>query len=144
MKLPRNSELLRSPFDAAPFAAVLFLLVIFLLVGVLLPTPGLPLQLPPADQLPGTDQPTVFMAVDRGGRYFFANQMITNGEPGLLQSLSQAAAGRARPPTLVINADQNVTYAQLVRITLLARDAGITNALLATLPGDHPKTAPKR
>jgi biopolymer transport protein ExbD len=144
MKLPRNSKLLRSPFDAAPFAAVLFLLVILLLVGVLLPTPGVPLQLPPANQLPGTDQPTVFMAVDRTGRYFFANQMITNGESELFQSLSHAVAGRTNPPTLVINADQSVTYAQLVRITLLARDAGITNALLATLPGDHAKTAPKR
>jgi hypothetical protein len=28
-----------------------------------------------------------------------------------------------------------VTYEQLVHLTLLARDAGLTNALLATLPG---------
>ena len=77
MKFPRNAKLLRSPFDMAPFAVVLFLLVIFLLLGALLPTPGLPLQLPLAAQLPGTDQPTVFMAVDESGRYFFANQMVT-------------------------------------------------------------------
>ena len=38
------------------------------------------------------------------------------------------------PLTLVIHADKAVTYEQLVHLTLLARDAGIQNALLATLP----------
>ena len=57
MKFPRNSKLLRSPFDAAPFAAVFFLLVIFLVLESFMPTPGLPLQLPRASDLPGTDQP---------------------------------------------------------------------------------------
>ena len=37
MKFPRNTRLLRSPFDVAPFATVLFLLVIFLMLGALLP-----------------------------------------------------------------------------------------------------------
>jgi biopolymer transport protein ExbD len=141
MKFPRNAKLLRSPFDAAPFAAVFFLLVFFLLVGALLPTPGLPLQLPVADKLPGTDQPTVFMAVDQYGRYFFANQIVN--EAKLSQSLSNAAAGSREPLTLVINADQRVSYGQLVQITLLAWHAGITNALLATLPGDRGTAAPR-
>ena len=52
MKFPRHSRLLRSPFDMAPFAAVLFLLVIFLMLGALLPTSGLPLRLPVADDCP--------------------------------------------------------------------------------------------
>jgi biopolymer transport protein ExbD len=143
MKLPRNSKLLRSPFDAAPFAAVFFLLLFFLLVGVLLPTPGLPLQLPRAANLPGTDQPTVFMAVDRSGRWFFENQIITNGQSELFQSLSNAVIRSPKPLTIVINADQSVTYGQLVQITLVAWHAGITNALLATLPGDSRKPAPK-
>jgi biopolymer transport protein ExbD len=38
------------------------------------------------------------------------------------------------PLTLVIHADESVTYTNLLRLTLLARDAGIQNALLATLP----------
>ena len=40
----------------------------------------------------------------------------------------------SEPLTLVIHADKSVTYEQLVRFTLLARDAGIHNSLLATLP----------
>jgi biopolymer transport protein ExbD len=132
MKFPRNTRLLRNPFDVAPFAAVFFLLVIFLMLGALLPTPGIPLQLPVANDLPGTDKPSVAMAVDAGGRFYFANQLVNEAQ---LESSLAAAAKKSREPlTLVIHADKTVTYEQLVRLTLLARDAGIQNALLATLP----------
>jgi biopolymer transport protein ExbD len=135
MKFPRNAKILRSPFEVAPFAAVLFLLVIFLLLAALLPTPGIPfrLQPPTAGDLPGTDQPTVAVAVDSGGRFYFANQIVSEVE---LKSHLAAAEKKSRVPlTLVIHADKTVTEDQLIHLALLARDAGITNALLATLPG---------
>jgi biopolymer transport protein ExbD len=133
MKFPRHSRLLRGPFDMAPFAAVLFLLVIFLMLGGLLPTPGLPLRLPVANDLPGTDQPAIAVAVDAQGRFYFANQIIT--EDKLKSALKTAVHKSRKPLTLVIHADQAVAYGQLVHLALLARDAGIQNALLATLPG---------
>jgi biopolymer transport protein ExbD len=132
VKFPRHSRLLRGPFDMAPFAAVLFLLVMFLMLGGLLPTPGLPLRLPLAKDLPGTDQPAIAIAVDAGGRYYFANQIIA--EAKLISALTNAVQKSREPLTLVIQAHKTVTYEQLVHLTLLARDAGITNALLATLP----------
>jgi biopolymer transport protein ExbD len=132
MKFPRNARLLRSPFDVAPFAAVFFLLVIFLMIATLLPTPGLPLQPPTAGDLPGTDTPTVAVAVDSGGRFYFANQIVSEAE--LNSSLSHAVKNSPESLTLVIHADKTVTYDQLVRLTLLGREAGITNILLATLP----------
>ncbi len=132
MKFPRHSRLLRSSFDMAPFAAVLFLLVIFLMLGAFLPTSGLPLRLPVANDLPGTDQPTVAVAVDANGRFYFANQIVAEDK---LKSALKAAAQKSRVPlTLVIRADKTVTYDQLIHLALLARDAGIQNALLATLP----------
>jgi biopolymer transport protein ExbD len=133
VKFPRHSRLLRGPFDMAPFAAVLFLLVMFLMLGGLLPTPGLPLRLPLAKDLPGTDQPTIAIAVDAGGRYYFANQIIA--EAKLISALTKAVQKSREPLTLVIQADKTVTYEELVHLTLLARNAGITNAMLATLPG---------
>jgi biopolymer transport protein ExbD len=132
MKFPRNTRLLRNPFDVAPFAAVLFLLVIFLMLGALLPVPGIPLQLPVADDLPGTDKPGVAVAVDASGRFYFANQIVSEGQ--LKSNLFEAAKKSREPLTLVIHADKTVTYEQLVHLTMLARDAGIQNALLATLP----------
>ena len=133
MKFPRNVKILRSPFEMAPFAAVFFLLAIFLVLAVLLPTPGIPLQLPVASDVPGIETPTVAVAVDAGGRLFYANQIITN-EAQLSGELRQAAARARRPLTLVIHEDRAVTAGQLIHLALLARDAGITNALLATLP----------
>jgi biopolymer transport protein ExbD len=135
MKFPRNAKILRSPFEMAPFAAMFFLLVIFLLLAALLPTPGIPfrLQPPAAGDLPGTGQPTVAMAVDSGGRFYFANQIISEAQ--LSSSLSNAVKNSRAPLTLVIHADRTVTEDQLIHLALLARDAGIQNALLATLPG---------
>jgi biopolymer transport protein ExbD len=132
MKFPRNTRLLRSPFDVAPFAAMFFLLVIFLMLAALLPTPGLPLHPPTAGDLPGTDKPTVAVAVDADGRFYFANQIAS--EAGLKNDLRDAVNRSHEPPVLVIHADKAVTYEQLAHLTLLARDLGITNALLATLP----------
>jgi len=76
MKFPRNARIFRGQLDAAPFAAVLFLLVIFLMLGSLVYTPGVPLQLPVANDLPGTDKPTIAVAIDGNGRLFFENQGI--------------------------------------------------------------------
>ncbi|MGA2280024.1 MAG: biopolymer transporter ExbD [Verrucomicrobiota bacterium] len=135
MKFPRHSRLLRGPFDMAPFAAVLFLLVIFLMLGALVPIPGLPLRLPVADNLPGIDQPAVTVVVDANGRFYFANQIVTKDK---LKSALKTAVQKSREPlTLVIQADKAVTYDQLVHLVLLAQepDIGITNLLLATLPG---------
>jgi biopolymer transport protein ExbD len=134
MKLPRNARLLRSSFDMAPFAAVLFLLVIFLMLGALLPVQGLRVRLQPpvAGDLPGVDKPTVAVAVDSSGRFYFANQIIA--EDKLKSALKTVTQNSRVPLTLVIHADKTVTYDQLIHLTLLAHEAGIQNALLATLP----------
>ena len=132
MKFPRNARLLRSTLDVAPFAVVFFLLIIFLTLAALLPTPGLSLRLPVASDLPGTDKPTVAVAIDADGRLFFANQIVTENE---LKSHLYAAMKDSREPlTLIVQMDQAVTYGQLVHLTMLARDVGIHDFLLATLP----------
>ena len=132
MKFPRNARLLRSTLDVAPFAVVFFLLIIFLTLAALLPTPGLSLHLPVAGDLPGTDQPTVAVAIDANGRLFFANQIVTETE--LKSHLAAAMKNSHAPLTLMVQADQAVTYGQLVHLTMLAHNAGINNVLLATLP----------
>ena len=138
MKFPRNAKLLRSPFDVAPFAAVFFLMVMFLLLAAFLPAPGLSLQMPRFDvsglatDLPGTDKPTVSVAIDFSGRVFFANQFVTDDQ--LKANLAHAVAASRAPLTLVIQADQKVTYGELVHVALLARDAGINDAFLAMAP----------
>lgn len=132
MKFPRNARIFRGQLDAAPFAAVFFLLVIFMMLSSLVYTPGVHIRLPMADNLTGTDQLTVAVAIDANGRYYFENQAIDEAQ--LRNRLRQVAKSAGEPLTLVIQADQAASNEMLVRLGLLAREAGITNGLLATLP----------
>lgn len=132
MKFPRNARIFRGRLDAAPFAAVFFLLLIFLMLSSLVYTPGVRVQLPAVDDLPGTDKPTVSVALDRHGRLYFENQAIEEAQ--LRNQLRAAAANSAEPLTLLVQADRAATYEMVLHVALLARDAGIQDALLATLP----------
>ena len=145
MKFPRNARLVRGRQDAAPYASVFFLLVLFVMLGSLVYTPGVrvPLDLPVAENLPGLDQPTVAVAVDANGQLYFENELIA--DPDLKKRLIKAAAGAHQQLTLIVQADKAVRYERLIGLTLLAREAGIHEALLATLPpplATSPPTAP--
>jgi biopolymer transport protein ExbD len=132
MKFPRNARIFRGRLDVAPFATVFFLTAMFLLMTSMVYTPGVRLELPTADDLPGTDRPTVAVALDGNGRLYFNNAQVSEKE--LLVRLRSTADRAGTPLTLVVHADKSATYEMLVRVTLLAREAGISEALLATLP----------
>jgi biopolymer transport protein ExbD len=106
------------------------------MLGALMPIAGIPmqqsLQLPTADNLPGTDRPTRAMAVDANGNLYFENQIVS--QRVLVNDLMVATNTARAPLTLVIHADKSVSYETLANLTLLARDHGITNIILATLP----------
>lgn len=132
MKFPRRTRLLRNPFDATAYAAVFFLLVIFVSLSSRLYTPGIKINLPTASDLPGTDKPTVMVAMDEFGRYYFQNQMI---DATTLQGrLQEASKQSPEPLTMVILLDEAARYKDLQRLELLARTAGINNSLIATTP----------
>lgn len=132
MRFPVGVKPFRGQLDVAAFAGVLMLVVVFLLLTRLVYTPGVELKLPIARDLPGTDRPTVDVAVDDLGRYYYQNQLIA--ETNLLARLRFAVTNSSEPLTLVVQADKHATYEILMRLTMLARDAGINDALLATLP----------
>lgn len=136
MKFPRNARIFRGQLDAAPFAIVFFLLLLFMMLASLEYTPGVHLRLPTADNLPGTDQPTLSVAIDSGGRIFYKNQIVEENE--LRSQLRQAVASYGQAPTLLVEADEAVSYKMLIRLTLIARDAGINDAHLAALPRPLP------
>jgi biopolymer transport protein ExbD len=133
MKFPRNARIFRGRLDVAPFAAVFFLLAIFLLLASLVYTPGVRLDLPVANDLPGTDGPTVAVAIDARGRLYFQNQWVRE-DAQLEAQLRRAVAASTLPLSLMVQADKAVSYDRLIHLALLAREAGITRAWLATLP----------
>jgi biopolymer transport protein ExbD len=133
MKFPRNAKVFRGHLDAAPFAGMFFCLLIFLLLASLTYTPGVHIQLPAAVDLPGTEHPSLAVAVDPAGQFYFQNQLVPADE--LRSQLQTAVKKSAEPLTLVVQADKGVRYETLASLTLLARQAGIKEALLATRPG---------
>ena len=143
MKFPRHATIFRGHLDAAPFAGVLFLLVMFMMLGSLVYTPGarLELQLPGADGLPGMDKPSVAVAVDADGRLYYENQRIEEDE--LRRRLQEVVRKSAEPLTLVVYADKAVSNEMCLRLALLARDAGISEALLATMPRPYAAPTPR-
>ena len=132
MKFPRRAKLFRNPFDMTAYAAVFFLMVIFLVLGAQRYTPGVRIDLPIAGDLPGTDKPTLTVAMDESGFYYFQNQIID--EAALRAEFTNAVSTATEPLILVIQADRAVRQERVVRLALLARNAGIPEALLATLP----------
>ncbi len=132
MSLRPQDRLFGGRLDAAPFAGVFFCLLILLLVGQSLNTPGVRIRLPAAAGLPGAGGPTIAVALDAAGRLYFDNQII--GADELRARLEAAVKKSSSPLTLVVQADRDADYGALVELTLLARTAGIREALLATLP----------
>jgi biopolymer transport protein ExbD len=132
MKFPRNAKVFHGQLDPAPFAGVFFLLVLFVILGALVYTPGVQISLPVTADLPGTDRPLVAVAVDAQGRLYYENQMVS--EALLRLRLAKAVKRSPEPLTLLVEADRDVHYDTIIRLSLLAQAAGMKEALLATLP----------
>jgi biopolymer transport protein ExbD len=134
MKFPRNARILRGQLDAAPFAAVFFLLIIFALLTSLIYTPGIHIELPvaPAANITGVEGPTVAVAVDKHGRYYYKNQPISEGD--LKRDLELAVKKTSQPLTLILVADKETTYDVISHLTSLAQSQGIKGVLWQTLP----------
>ena len=138
MKFPRNAKLFRGQLDAAPLVGVLFLLVIFLLLNsTLVFTPGIQVALPEVAgaDLPGFDQPTLVVAIDRRGQYYFDHQIISAADLGL--QLHKAV--QTMPDLgLIVVADRSGQLDPAIQMSQLARNCGIRKVLLATRPALFP------
>ncbi len=90
--------------------------------------------------MPGTDKPTVPVGLDADGRLYYENQFIE--ESDLRRRLQEVVKKSAEPLTLIVLADKAVSYEKCLRLALLAREAGISEALLATLPRPYAPSTP--
>ncbi len=133
MRFPYRSKIFRGQLDAAPFLGVFFLLIIFLLLNsAFVFTPGVPIKLPEAVNLPGPDRATAAVAVDEGGHFYFENQLCD--EARLKERLQSAVERSPEPITLVVQADKGSTTEVLTKLSMLARALGIREVLVAVRP----------
>jgi biopolymer transport protein ExbD len=140
VRFPHNTRIFRGQIEAAPFISVFFLLVIFLLLqSAFVFTPGLPIQLPEADNLPGTDNPTIAVAVDASGNFYFDNQLCS--EKQLQEKLRAAVTASHEPITLLVQAHREAKVDIYVRLGALAHSVGIGTVLQAVRPPVVPQPA---
>ena len=133
MRFPRNKQIFRGQLDVAAFAGVLFIMLIFVLLqSQIVFTPGVPIRLPEADDMPGVVGQTRVVAVDASGQFYFDNQ-ITH-ERLLQQRLKEEVGASREPITLIIQADEAVSAKKIKELLVLARRAGVRDAAWATRP----------
>ena len=135
MKFPRNARIFRGQLDFAPFAIIFFLVALFIMLNTLVYTPGVRINLPVGDNLPGTDRRTIAVAIAKGGQMYYGSQKLEAKE--LRAKLAEEAKRFAEPPTLIVMMDKDVTGQMLMNLSLLARDAGITELSWAAMPSDR-------
>ena len=124
MRFPHNAKVFRGQFEAAPYMSVFFLLVIFLLAHTaMVVVPGVPIDLPVAADLPGTDKPIAVVAVDENGTFYFENQMCD--EARLRERLKAVVESSPEPLTLVARVHRKASAEVFTRLAVIARDAGI-------------------
>jgi biopolymer transport protein ExbD len=141
MRFPHNTKIFRGQLDAAPFIGVFFLLVIMMLLASgFVFIPGVRIELPQAADLSGVEGPTVVVAVDAEGHFYFENQFCD--ETVLKQRLVAAVARSTKPLTLVVQADRRAQVDIVnVRLPTIARAAGIRQLLQAVHRPDVPAPA---
>lgn len=136
MRFPRHARIFKGQLDAAPFAGVFFLALIFITFSShLVFTPGVRIELPEADGLPGTANPTVSVVVAPSGQLYFENQLLTEADlKNRLRGAGERARARGAQLTLVILADKLTPNDVTFRLAELAREVGIHELLQATKP----------
>ncbi len=117
-----------------PLIDVLLVILIFLMVTTTYQRISeLQITLPEADADAVKERPReVNIGVDRDGRYVIDRRVFNFTTPNALADTLKQAAGDAKDPVLIINADGQATHQSVVRVMEAARLAGIVHITFAT------------
>jgi biopolymer transport protein ExbD len=117
-----------------PLIDVLLVILIFLMVTTTYQRVAeLQITLPEADaEAPKQRPKEIDVGVDAQGRYVIDRTVFAfSGVPALAEALKRAA-GDAKEPVVIVNADANATHQSVVRVMEAARLAGFVHLTFAT------------
>ena len=117
-----------------PLIDVLLVILIFLMVTTTYQRVAeLQITLPEADADQMKQRPKeINVGVDAQGRYVIDRTMLTFTTVSALADALKAAAGEAKDPVVVVNADANATHQSVIRGMEAARAAGLVHITFAT------------
>ena len=117
-----------------PLIDVLLVILIFLMVTTTYQRVAeLQITLPEASADPVKDRPkAVNVGIDAQGRYVVDRNVFAFSTVGALADTLKRAAGDAKDPVIIINADANATHQSVIHVMEAARQAGIVHITFAT------------
>jgi biopolymer transport protein ExbD len=117
-----------------PLIDVLLVILIFLMVTTTYQRVAeLQITLPEADAEQPKDRPKeINVGIDTQGRYLIDRAVFTFTTPSALADTLRRAAGDAKEPVVIINADANATHQSVIRVMEAARLAGFVHITFAT------------
>lgn len=98
-----------------------------------LEAPSTRIELPESPDQPGAKEPSVIVAVNLNGQFFYENQLVPD-EKALERKLKEAAINSREPLTLALRMDKLVPIEIFVRLSEMARKAGFNHVIVATRP----------
>jgi biopolymer transport protein ExbD len=117
-----------------PLIDVLLVILIFLMVTTTYQRVAeLQITLPEADADASKPRPKeVNVGIDAQGRYVVDKNVFTFTTVTALADLLRRAAGDAKDPVIIINADANATHQSVIHVMEAARQAGLIHITFAT------------
>ncbi|MEO8344368.1 MAG: biopolymer transporter ExbD [Betaproteobacteria bacterium] len=117
-----------------PLIDVLLVILIFLMVTTTYQRVAeLQITLPEADAEAAKQRPKeVNVGIDAQGRYVIDKNVFTYTTVAALGEMLRKAAGDAKDPVVIINADANATHQSVIHVMEAARQAGLVHITFAT------------
>jgi biopolymer transport protein ExbD len=117
-----------------PLIDVLLVILIFLMVTTTYQRVAeLQITLPEAEADAAKQRPReVNVGIDAQGRYVVDKTVFTFTSVNALADLLKRAAGDAKDPVIVVNADANATHQSVIHVMEAARQAGLVHITFAT------------
>ncbi len=117
-----------------PLIDVLLVILIFLMVTTTYQRVAeLQITLPEADADAAKQRPKeVNVGIDAQGRYVIDKNVFTFTTVGALGDMLKRAAGDAKDPVVIINADANATHQSVIHVMEAARQVGLVHITFAT------------
>lgn len=132
MKLPASAKK-KARIEIIPMIDTMFFLLVFFMIATLSMTiqHGMPVNLPTAESATDKVPEQISLTLTHEGTLYYNKDLIELSELELrLTTLRQ----NDPDPSIVINADEQVSHGQVIKVMDLIRLAGIPNMAIATKP----------
>ena len=132
MRFPSTAKK-KARIEIIPMIDTMFFLLVFFMIATLSMTiqHGMPVNLPEASSSTDKISQPISLTITEQGDLFFNKEAITLS---LLNARLQSLVQENPEPSIVINADEQVTHGRVIKVMDMIRLHGIHNMAIATKP----------